>query len=105
MKTKPLYQKLIPSFITTVILISLVILSTDPIMSFIMGITTVFNAWVTVMVIQDHYEELKAVKQVTIESHRELRYYDGTATIAFDKKYFNYYHRVPHDPDNCINYR
>lgn len=104
MKTKPLYQKLIPPAISTVILGSLVILSTDPIMAFIMGLTTVFNAWVTVMVIQDHYEELRTVKQITVTSHQELRYYAGSATVVFNSTLCVYYNRVPHDPSNPIQY-
>lgn len=104
MKTKPLYQKLIPPTITTVILVSLVILSTDPIMAFILNATIAFNAWIMVMVIQDHFYEHEASKQITVASHQELRHYAGDAVVAFNSTLCSYYHRVPHDTNNPVMY-
>jgi hypothetical protein len=74
-------------------------------MTFILNAAIALNTWVMTMVIQDHYEELKTVKQITVHSHQELRYYAGSATVVFNATLCVYYNRVPYDPDNLIDYK
>lgn len=103
-KNKPLYQKLIPKAITTVILAALVILAIDPLMRIVMFSAIAFNTWMAVLVIQEHYEELDSDKQVTVYSHQELRHYAGDAIVAYNVTLRCYYDRVCVDTANQIYY-
>lgn len=104
MKNKILFDKMLPRIITAVILLSVMTVSLDPLMDFFLFVCLVANGYLAYELYIDHKRIIKIRRVVKVNTHQELRYYKGSAKVAWNETTKRHYTRVPADPNNKTVY-
>lgn len=104
MKNKILLDKMLPRIITAVVLLAVMTVSLDALMDFFLFMCLVANGYLMYEIYIDHKRMLKVRRIVKVNSHQELRYYKGSANVAWNETTKRHYTKVPTDPNNKTIY-